>query len=81
MKNIIKELGLSKHPEVGFFRQSFKSAVKVQPQDQTDRRAAFTHIYYYLPKGAYSRFHKIDIIHIIVLLLLSAKYPQKVLEL
>jgi predicted cupin superfamily sugar epimerase len=58
MKNIIKELDLSKHPEGGFFRQSFKSAVEVQPHDQTDLRAAFTHIYYYLPKGAHSRFHK-----------------------
>ena len=58
MKYLIEELGLSKHPEGGFFRQSFKSGVKIQPQDQTALRAAITHIYFYLPKGSYSRFHK-----------------------
>jgi predicted cupin superfamily sugar epimerase len=57
MKNIIEKLELLEHPEGGFFRQCFKSNVKVQPQDLTDNRAAFTHIYYYLPKGSYSRFH------------------------
>jgi predicted cupin superfamily sugar epimerase len=57
MKNIIEELRLSKHPEGGFFRQCFKSSVNVRPQDQTALRAALTHIYFYLPKGSYSRFH------------------------
>lgn len=57
MKSIIEELRLSEHPEGGFYRQCFKSSVEVRPQDQTDLRAAFTHIYYYLPKGSYSRFH------------------------
>jgi predicted cupin superfamily sugar epimerase len=58
MKSAIEKLCLSKHPEGGFFRQFYKSSVKVQPHDQKNLRAAVTHIYYYLPKGSYSRFHK-----------------------
>lgn len=57
MKDMIEALGLSNHPEGGFFRQCFKSNIKVQPQDQTALRAAFTHIYYCLPRGSYSCFH------------------------
>ena len=30
----------------------------VQAQDQPNLRMALSHIYYYLPRGAYSRFHK-----------------------
>lgn len=46
MKDMIEALSLSKHPEGGFFRQRFKSGVKVRPQDQTALRVAVTHIYY-----------------------------------
>lgn len=58
MEKIIANLGLSEHPEGGFFRQTFKSHVMVQPQDQPTLKAAVSHIYYFLPKGTYSRFHK-----------------------
>ena len=58
MKDFIDELKLSKHPEGGFYRRSFTSSVKVRPQDQPALYAAFTHIYFYLPKGGYSRFHQ-----------------------
>lgn len=57
MTSIVEELGLSKHPEGGFFRRCFQSEVKVRPQDQAALRTAVTHIYYYLPQGSYSRFH------------------------
>jgi predicted cupin superfamily sugar epimerase len=53
---IIKRLNLLEHPEGGFFRQTFKSDRLVKA---ISVRSAFTHIYYLLPSGTYSRFHRV----------------------
>lgn len=56
---IIEKLRLSEHPEGGFFRQTYKSELIVQPHKEIHTRAAVTHIYYFLQEGTHSRFHKV----------------------
>lgn len=56
---IIKKLNLSKHDEGGYFRQTYKSGLIVQPQKESYTRSSATHIYYFLSKGMHSRFHKV----------------------
>lgn len=58
-KNIIERLNLAKHPEGGYFRETYRSDLIVKPQKKTYTRAAATHIFYFLPKGEYSKFHKV----------------------
>jgi uncharacterized protein len=56
---LIGQLGLQPHPEGGFYRQIFRSSIEVMPQDGRDRRPALTTIYFLLPKGAHSRWHRV----------------------
>ena len=58
-EEIIKKLNLSKHDEGGYFRQTYKSDLIVQPQKESYTRSSATHIYYFLSKGMHSRFHKV----------------------
>lgn len=60
-KNLIATLGLSPHPEGGYFRATYRSSqlVKDLPQEFSGPRAASTAIYYLLPAGARSAFHRI----------------------
>ena len=58
-EEIRETLNLSKHPEGGFFRQTYKSELLVQPLKGAYKRAAATHIYYFLPEGTFSKFHKV----------------------
>jgi predicted cupin superfamily sugar epimerase len=53
-KDIISALSLQPHPEGGYFRESFRDSRLV------DGRAASTAIYYLLPKGQRSHWHRID---------------------
>ncbi|HET9774073.1 MAG TPA: cupin domain-containing protein [Nitrososphaeraceae archaeon] len=50
----INELGLSKHPEGGYFREIYRS-----PRNRNNR-ALVTSIYYLLDGNDFSSFHKID---------------------
>jgi len=50
----INELGLSKHPEGGYFREIYRS-----PRNRNNR-ALVTAIYYLLDGNDFSAFHKID---------------------
>jgi predicted cupin superfamily sugar epimerase len=56
---LIEELGLTPHPEGGYFREIFRSALTVEPADARPSRAALTTIYFLLPGGAHSRWHRV----------------------
>jgi uncharacterized protein len=56
---LIATLDLRPHPEGGFYRQIFRSAVQVTPMDQRGPRAALTTIYFLLPAGSFSRWHQV----------------------
>jgi uncharacterized protein len=53
---LIATLDLRPHPEGGFYREVFRSAMKLTP-DSRGERAALTTIYFLLPEGAASRWH------------------------
>jgi len=62
-QKIIKRLRLQPHPEGGYFRESYRSSGKI-PQSALPRtfkgdRNCSTAIYFLLPKGSKSNFHKI----------------------
>ena len=53
-EEIIELLGLAPHPEGGFYRETFRSLVVDE-----DDRAASTAIYYLLPAGKVSAWHRV----------------------
>ena len=56
---LIHALQLAPHPEGGFYREIFRSGAAVAPEDARGPRAALTTIYYLLPRGAISRWHRV----------------------
>ena len=56
---LIAELGLSKHPEGGYYSEVFRSPAWVTPSDGRTARPALTSIYFLLPAGAVSRWHRV----------------------
>src|SRR5262245_9093026 len=56
---LIGTLELVPHPEGGFYRQIWRGPLGVEPVDGRGRRAALTSIYYLLPLGAISRWHRV----------------------
>ncbi len=56
---LINNLKLIKHPEGGYYREIFRSPVKVYSQMVNDYRQAITDIYFLLPKGEVSKFHNV----------------------
>jgi uncharacterized protein len=56
---LITTLDLRPHPEGGFYREIFRSAVQVTPADRRGPRAAVTTIYYLLPEGTFGRWHQV----------------------
>nr|WP_309717848.1 cupin domain-containing protein [Armatimonas sp.] len=56
---LIETLQLAPHPEGGYYREVFRSAETVTPSDGRPIRSALTTIYFLLPAGAYSRWHKV----------------------
>jgi len=56
---LIETLDLEPHPEGGFYRQVYKSPHIVQPDDGRDARSALTAIYFLLPAGEKSRWHRV----------------------
>ena len=57
---LIATLDLKPHPEGGFYREIFRSALVVQPDDERGERSALTTIYFLLPGGAVSRWHRVS---------------------
>jgi predicted cupin superfamily sugar epimerase len=56
---LIAALGLTPHPEGGYFAEVFRSTLSVQPDDNRSARSALTTIYFLLPDGAVSRWHRV----------------------
>jgi predicted cupin superfamily sugar epimerase len=55
--HLIDTLGLSPHPEGGYYRQLYRSQSFVRPDDERPARPALTTIYFLLPAGECSRWH------------------------
>lgn len=56
---LIEHLGLEPHPEGGYYREIFRSTARVRPADERGERAALTSIFFLLPAGAHSRWHRV----------------------
>ena len=56
---LIEMLGLAPHPEGGYFREVFRSQLKVRPEDGRPPRASLTTIYFLLVKGQVSTWHRV----------------------
>ena len=56
---LIETLNLEPHPEGGFYRQVYRSPHSVQADDGRDTRSALTAIYFLLPAGEKSRWHRV----------------------
>lgn len=54
---VIEELELVAHPEGGWFRESFRSALRVADAVHATEHAASTAIYFLLRQGEFSAFH------------------------
>lgn len=54
-EEVVRLLDLAPHPEGGFYRETFRDAVLIDGQ-----RAASTAIYYLLPVGQISAWHRVD---------------------
>jgi len=58
-RELIATLELRPHPEGGFYREVFRSSLRVTPADGRGPRPALTTIYFLLARGAVSRFHRV----------------------
>jgi predicted cupin superfamily sugar epimerase len=56
---LIDALGLAPHPEGGFYRETFRSPLQLSSLPHEGPRAASTAIYFLLPAGAFSAFHRV----------------------
>ncbi|HTZ92453.1 MAG TPA: cupin domain-containing protein [Streptosporangiaceae bacterium] len=54
---LAEELDLQRHPEGGWFRETWRSAVSVQPTGYEGQRSVATAIYFLLHPGEESRWH------------------------
>jgi len=58
-EELVRRLRLEPHPEGGFYREVFRSALRVQPEDARPPRSALTLIYFLLVDGGCSRWHRV----------------------
>ena len=56
---LVRRLALAPHPEGGFYREVFRSAERVQPDDGRASRSALTTIFVLLVAGQVSRWHAV----------------------
>jgi uncharacterized protein len=56
---LIAALRLSPHPEGGYFGELYRSGSTVEPDDGRGSRPALTTIYFLLPQGSLSRWHRV----------------------
>ncbi len=59
-RGLITTLGLIPHPEGGYYGEIYRSGATVLPADGRGPRAALTTIYFLLPAGALSRWHRVQ---------------------
>jgi predicted cupin superfamily sugar epimerase len=57
-EDVVRRLGLVPHPEGGFYRETYRSALILDLPDGR-RRAACTAIHYLLPQGTWSAWHRV----------------------
>jgi uncharacterized protein len=57
VRALVEALGLTPHPEGGFYRETFRAPLSVPTP--AGNRAASTAIYYLLPAGAFSALHRV----------------------
>jgi hypothetical protein len=55
---VVEALGLAPHPEGGYYRETFRSPIEVRAGARP-ARAASTCIYFLLPGGSFSAFHRV----------------------
>jgi predicted cupin superfamily sugar epimerase len=58
--HLIESLGLQPHPEGGYFKELHRSTARVKPADDREHRSALTTIYFLLPEGTISRWHRVE---------------------
>lgn len=58
-KKIITQLNLIPHPEGGYYKETYRSPLVIHSPKVNKPRNCLTDIYFLLPKGQVSRFHKI----------------------
>jgi predicted cupin superfamily sugar epimerase len=58
-RELIAALRLQPHPEGGHYRETFRAAERVQPQDGRPPRSGLTSIYFLLARGEFSRWHRV----------------------
>ncbi|HYF39831.1 MAG TPA: cupin domain-containing protein [Gemmatimonadales bacterium] len=56
---LIRTLELRPHPEGGYYREIWRASLAVAPADGRGQRPALTTIYFLLPGGAVSRWHRV----------------------
>ena len=59
VRQLIEQLQLQPHPEGGWYREVFRSAGQVMPQDGRPARSALTSIYFLLETAQHSRWHRV----------------------
>jgi predicted cupin superfamily sugar epimerase len=57
---LTQKLGLAPHPEGGLYREVYRSESWIHPADGRGPRPAITAIYFLLPAGAVSRWHRVQ---------------------
>jgi predicted cupin superfamily sugar epimerase len=57
---LIATLGLVAHPEGGYYSEVYRSPAAVKPEDGREPRSALTTIYFLLPRGQVSRWHRVQ---------------------
>lgn len=56
-QELVTRLGLSSHPEGGYYRETWRSPLRVQTA--RGERSALTVVHYLLPAGTFSGFHRV----------------------
>lgn len=56
---LVQLLRLTPHPEGGYYREIFRSADRVQADDERPPRSALTGIFFLLAEGQCSRWHRV----------------------
>lgn len=59
-RELIDTLGLSPHPEGGWYRQLYKSSSRVVRQSDGAERTSLTTIYFLLVEGTHSAWHRVQ---------------------
>ncbi len=57
---IIKRFNMEPHPEGGYYREIYRSEQSVNSPVHQKSRSTVTHIYFLLPEGELSRFHRVE---------------------